>query len=116
MVKYVKMMLVPDISLMLSYSFCRFPFMGQAVTGTQSGDGQTLLPQAVAQVLPPVTRHSRAPVPFPECLLVFTARPLVGSSTGSRTLPHSVTSSAEIRYFTVFLRARQVKVKTLAVS
>ncbi|XP_070308027.1 histone-lysine N-methyltransferase 2C isoform X21 [Odocoileus virginianus] len=27
----------------------RFPFMGQAVTGTQSGDGQTLLPQAVAQ-------------------------------------------------------------------
>ncbi|XP_055277571.1 histone-lysine N-methyltransferase 2C isoform X4 [Moschus berezovskii] len=27
----------------------RFPFMGQSVTGAQSGDGQTLLPQAVAQ-------------------------------------------------------------------
>ncbi|KAM9077125.1 histone-lysine N-methyltransferase 2C isoform 3-T6 [Megaptera novaeangliae] len=27
----------------------RFPFMGQSVTGTQTGDGQTLLPQAVTQ-------------------------------------------------------------------
>lgn len=106
MVKYVKVMLVPNISLMLSYSFYRFPFMGQAVTGTQSGDGQTLLPQAVAQVLPPVTRHSRTPVPFPVCLLVFTARPLVGNRTSSRRLPHCVTGSAEIRYFTVFFKGK----------
>ncbi|XP_057589867.1 histone-lysine N-methyltransferase 2C isoform X5 [Hippopotamus amphibius kiboko] len=27
----------------------RFPFMGQSVTGAQTGDGQTLLPQAVTQ-------------------------------------------------------------------
>ena len=67
-VQDVKMMLVANISLMLSYSFYRFPFVGQSVAGAQSGDGQTLLPQAAAQVLPPVASHSRTLVPFPVCL------------------------------------------------
>ena len=43
-------------------------------------------------------------------------RPLPGNSGSPRTLPQCATGSAEIRYFTVFLGARQVKVKTLAVS
>ena len=62
------MMLVANISLMLSYSFYRFPFVGPSVAGAQSGDGQTLLPQAAAKVLPPVASHSRTLVPFPVCL------------------------------------------------
>ena len=93
------MTLVADISLMLSYSFYRFPFMGQSVAGAQSGDGQTLLPQAAAQVLPPVASHSRTPVPFLCVSLVFTARPLLGNSRSPRTLPQCVTGSAEIRHF-----------------
>lgn len=49
--------------------------MGQSVTGTQTGDGQTLLPQAVTQVLLLVTSHLRMHVFL--CLsLFFMVRPL----------------------------------------
>lgn len=37
--------------LILGLPFHRFPFMGQSVTGAQAGEGQSLLPQAVVQVL-----------------------------------------------------------------
>ena len=88
--------------------FHRFPFMGQSVTGTQTGDGQTLLPQAVTQVLLLVTSRLRMHVFL--CLsLFFMVRPLPKNSRSPRTLPGctSIIGSVEIKTFYYFLRERQ---------
>lgn len=88
--------------------------MGQPVPGPQTSEGQSLLPQAVPQVLllaPHGSTMHVFPVLAPDLVLI--ERPLPESGRSLKTLVEYIIVSAEIKMFYYFLRERQMKIERL---